>query len=406
MRPITPPDVKTSGGASKMSALPVPISLALEPTKSPPAPRGVGFIPLSEACHRSGKSPENLAWRCRGEWASIGLAAILKPEKGGKACWHVREDADPLFARVKSPWLVAFDWKPVSASQRDEIHRRKRLIDAWMEARIDGFDDGLSERHITAAFVTMCRNEGDVVSRETLFRWLKGFNTRGFAGLTDARRDAQVNDPNREAFVAELKRRYLAPNRRSAAMCYELAVDQWTENGQDVPFDKRRAQQILNDVDRKVKAFHREGPRAYDAKFGKFLRGEYTALESNEMWVSDGHELNVMVRVPGREKPVRPIMIGWFDVRSRKLVGWRIVAGSENSDVILAAFKSGVKTYGMPESVYHDNGEAYDAQALQGQTKRQRQKGGRPQLDMGLFPRLGITVKHSLPYNAKAKIIE
>jgi hypothetical protein len=121
--------------------------------------------------------------------------------------------------------------------------------------------------------------------------------------------------------------------------------------------------------------------------------------------VSDGHNFDVWVQI-GNGKLVRPVLVSWMDVRSRKCVGHRITAGAENCDVILAAFRTAVEACGLPLRVYHDNGAAYDARGLQGLTKRQRRAGQRPQLDLGVFERLGVSVCHATPHNAKAKIIE
>jgi len=121
-----------------MSSLPIPTSLLAEPTKMPPAPKGIGFISLREACYRSGIPMETLARQCRGEWADIRMACLVKPAEGGKPCWHVREDADPLFARVKSPAAMRIDWSRYTAPQRETIRRRKLGLDQWLEARGDG----------------------------------------------------------------------------------------------------------------------------------------------------------------------------------------------------------------------------------------------------------------------------
>ncbi|MGN6627015.1 MAG: Mu transposase C-terminal domain-containing protein [Tepidisphaeraceae bacterium] len=375
-----------------------------QPTKAPPAPRGVMFIPLREACFRSAIPMETLARRCRGEWSGQSLAALMAPADGGKPCWHVREDADARFARAKSPDLLPIKWEKLTEKQRATVRRRHDLLRAWLDARADDFAKGFSERESTDAFVSRSRDDGQGISRGSLYRWFKAFQAAGLSGLADARHAASTVEPVATPFVDELKRLYLKSNRYTKSLCYTMACEKAEEKGWPIPFNERHARRILTAIPKKVAAYHREGPRAYNAKHGKYIERDYSKLASNEIWVSDGYTIDVMVNVGG--KLMRPTLVSWMDVRSRYPVGWQIVARAENADVILAAFRAGVLAFGLPDVVYHDNGEAYDAQVLQGVSKRRRRAGELPAIDLGLFPRLEVGVKHSLPYNAKAKMNE
>ncbi|MBC7784984.1 MAG: Mu transposase C-terminal domain-containing protein [Burkholderiales bacterium] len=381
----------------------MPLQLIDQPTKSPPAPRGVQFIALREACCRSGVPMETLARRCRGEWSDMNLAALMPPAAGGKACWHVREDVDPRFARAKSPDLLPIDWTKLNDKQRCTVRRRHELLTGWLDARETDFAKGFSEREATAAYVDRVRVDGGGVSRGSLYRWFDGYRAAGLAGLNDKRLLMGHSCPDADPFIEELKRLYLKP-RYSKAMCYALACEKAEAKGWAIPFGERQALNVLAAIPNKVVSYHRDGPRAYNAKHGRYIERDYSKLASNQLWVSDGYTMDVVVNVGS--KLMRPTLVSWMDVRSRYPVGWRIVPRAENADVILAAFRAGVKIHGAPEIVFHDNGEAYDSTALQGVSKRDRRQGVLPTIDLGLFPRLEIGVKHSLPYNAKAKMNE
>ncbi len=388
-----------------MGALPIPSRFLEEPTKSPPAPKGVGFIPLREAGYRSGIPVETLSRRCRSEWGQIRMAALLKPEQGGKPCWHVREDAEAGFARAKSPELMPFDWASITEKQRRTIRLRKRILDSWYQARAELMELGFSEREVTERFIAAAHGEfGATFSRGTLFGWAKAYQSAGRSGLADGRLDHKRRTHTDE-FVAELKYHFLRWGRRPS-LSYVLTCEKAEEQGWAIPFGPERARQVLKAIPLKEREFHRLGGRAYDGQSGKYIPRDYEQLESNEVWISDGHTFNVFVEHNGRV--IRPTLVGWMDARSRKIVGWQILAGAENSDAILLAFKRGVEEYGLPRSVYHDNGKSFDAQVLQGVTKQQRRRQGkgRPVLDLGVFERLEIEVRHALPFNAKAKTIE
>jgi hypothetical protein len=376
-----------------------------EPTKSPPAPKGVAFIPLREASCRSGVPMETLARKCRGEWSKMNMAAILAPADGAsKPTWHVREDCDPRFARAQSPDHVAVDWSKLSDKQRATIQRRRAILFAWLDARADDFDRGYSERESTAAFVKRSCDDGLECSRGSLFRWFKAYQAAGLNGLADLRLVKSAEAVAFDPFIEAMKGYWLKPARYTKAMAYHLACERAEERGWSIPFDLRQAQNILAAIPKKVADYHREGPRAYNAKHGKFIERDYSKLASNQLWVSDGYTLDVRVNHGG--KLLRPTLVAWMDVRSRYPVGWRIVPRAENADVILAAFRMGVEAHGLPQMVFHDNGDAYDAKMLQGVTKRKRREGALPQIDLGLFPRLEVGVRHSLPYNAKSKMNE
>ena len=393
-----------------MSALPIQIPLppTLEPgdAQTSPAPRGVGFIPLVEAVRRSGMAMQTLANLCRDKWAAIGLARKEISAVGGKPCWHVREDADGQFARGKSPDAMPFDWSKHTEKQREQVRRRKRLLDAWMETRAELFTHGLNAVEATESFLkSLPGDQEEDVSDRTLHRWHKAYRESGLVGLLDGRLEAD-GEQNGEggSFIEELKKLYLSPRHRKVSLCYSMAEEKAVELGWKVPFGLRRAQQLLNSLEEKMVCWHREGPRAYDAKYGKYIQRDHSETASNAIWVGDGHKFDVFVNVGG--KIVRPVLVSWLDVGSRYCPGWKIIAGAENSDVILAAWRMGVEACGAPVAVYHDNGEGYDAKILQGVTKAERRAGQRPQLDLGVFERLDVGVVHARPYNAKAKLIE
>lgn len=383
-----------------MAALPIPTSFAAEPTKSPPAPKGVGFVTAREAAYRSGWSMETITRRCRHDWAAIGLAMLAAPADGGKPCWHVREDADRAFARSKSPDTIPFDPRDFTQKQRQTVERRKELIDAWLEARADAFAVGRDgEREVTESFVARCRLSGEKASRGTLYRWLDTYSTRGRGGLVDARVKSHTVEPDRHWFEGQLERLYLE-RRRSKRLTFDRAVDMAEDLGRPVPYGYKQAQRFLSAIDPKVAALHREGSRAYEAKFGRHITRSRD-IASNELWLSDGHKFDVRVLHNG--KPTRPILVSWMDAASRFIVGYSIEPRSENSDSIRLALKRGIQAWGTPVMVLIDNGSAYDAEHLQGRTKARRRAGERASMDVGVFPRLGIDVRHARAYNAKAK---
>ena len=163
-------------------------------------------------------------------------------------------------------------------------------------------------------------------------------------------------------------------------MSFEKACDNWLDRELPIPFHIERA--AADSQQHRSKGCRLSSPGSLRGlmtrAFGKFLRGDYTSMETNDLWVSDGQATQSLCpRTRQRDSlGLSSVLVHWMDVRSRMIIGWKIVAGSENSDVILAAFKTGVKSHGRPVAVFHDNGDAYDAEQLQvASLNTQRRKG-------------------------------
>lgn len=128
--------------------------------------------------------------------------------------------------------------------------------------------------------------------------------------------------------------------------------------------------------------------------------------------LSDDHTFDVMVMHQG--KPIRPYLHAGEDLRSRKIVGWSILPYAPRASDVLRTFVTAVREYGAPKHVVVDNGKSFDARALQGITKKQRQAGiTADQLTPaelarvgGAFTVLNCQVQHATTYHGQAKNIE
>jgi putative transposase len=392
-----------------------------QPLTPQPPPQGVLWIDLKEAARRGGYQSEGSLRHRLKEWLPVGLARLERSDKR-KSRWLVREDADPAFARVKSVEHMSdsFDLRQLSREHRDAVLWRKKLIDDWQAALSGAMKLGFTRKQGTAQFIAKIAADGANVSRATLFNWHAAYRQMGLKGLSDQRRERQATaaDENNE-FFAELKRLYLDQRKRSKQSCFDSAVDSWASvHGGEVPCDYRHACRLLDQIPKRTLALYREGSRAYDSTASPFIERDYTrividgverAMQSNDAWCADHHQFDVWVRLPGHEKPVRPWLCAWQDVRSRKIVGWIITPESPNTSAIIAALRMAIADCGTPIFALTDNGKDFDAYALQGETKVQRRKRmqtGAPPPRLGIFGLLGVQVRHAKPFNAKAKPIE
>lgn len=414
-----------------MSALPTPILPA--PAK-PDLPAGLAWIDLDEAARRLSRNVGHTARRCRDEWAAAGLAQIRTPESGGKARWYVHESADPLLSRCAGPEALSktLDRTQLTDAQRRQLDARIQIVRDWESALASGQTLGFSRDQSTAQYLQLLDLRGTKLSRATLHNWRTAWRRDGYAGLLDARsiRDPQSAIPNdQDPFFAAVKRLFLDPRRRSLVLCHELATQLAIEDksGGWPMHTYKACQRMVAKLPAQLIALRRGGKKEFEDNCEPSIRRDYAALASNERWNADHHEFDVMVidpacNIAAGEAPrfVRPFITAFQDMRSRKIVGHRIVAVAPNADDILAAFETAAREHGLPGLAYFDNGKDFDSRKLQGETKKQRRRrsgsAGVPAHSLlspdevqridGAFNILGIKVQHTWIYHGQSKPIE
>lgn len=382
---------------------------------------------LSEAAERAGITEGTLRNRCLSDWQHRGLARKAEREDGGRRviAWQVSELADPRFARVKSPETLSeqADLSHLTDAQRDEVLRQERIVKGMDQAAAAGITLGLTRRAAIDRYVTQLQAAGERVSRATLYRWHRAWRTSGREGLIDQRwtrgQQEGASDAGAQLYRDTFLRLWLDQRRRSKRLCHELAAHQVEQAGYDAP-SYSTAKRIAASVPPAVVTLKRKGRDKYKDDHAPFIERDYSSIDANDWWCSDHYRMDVMVKVgerinkkTGAVEPIydRPWLHAWMDVRSRKIVGWAIVAHDPNADLILRTVSDAVQAHGAPRTVYIDNGDDFDARALQGVTKRQRRSGIKPG-DLspaelrrvgGAFGLLGVEVVHCWPYHGQAK---
>ena len=120
-----------------------------------------------------------------------------------------------------------------------------------------------------------------------------------------------------------------------------------------------------------------------------FVRRDFAALLPNDIWSPDGHTFDAEVQHPFTGKAFRPEITTYIDIATRRAVGWSVDL-AESSMAVADALRSAVQKHGIPAMIYSDNGSGYKNAYLEDTA-------------LGLLGRLGITVRHSIPYNSQAR---
>jgi transposase InsO family protein len=398
-----------------MSAVPLQIS--------PASPAGAdGWLDLETASKRSGRSVGHLRRLCGDKWMGEGLARQSTSGTGRRG-WEVHQSADPVFAPVKFPEQIGVDLRAFPQAKRETAMQKRAILDRWEKAIAAGFDLGFNRNQVTEQFLQQLDLvNGKKVDRSTLYNWQKKWRTGGLAGLIDGRGADTKTSTADDPFLAEIQRLYLNLRKPKLTACYEVACLRAADCGWQVR-SIHACRRHIERLDKGTVLKLRYGEEAFVNQAESFIERDYSTLVSNEIWNSDHHRFDVIVKVGQKTNPStgeleavhdRPWLTAFQDLRSRKIVGWKVYAHDPNSDVIFTVFRQAAVDCGLPSTLIIDNGKDFDCKALTGLTKKKRRwnqhRKIRVELDASisgaLFPTLGIKLIHAQTYHGQSKPIE
>jgi len=368
------------------------------------------WIDADEAARRSGLSVGHVVRLCDRRFGRDGLAD-LRATEGGKSRWFVREDADARFAPAKTRDAVSAEvLQALKETQKRVALERLKLVEAWERFVSDAQRRSVREADATREFIASLPADAKA-SRSALFDWRDRYRREGLSGLVDgrSRKSADGCGLRGDPFFQEIQRLYLTPRKLKLAFCHELAAHKAQEHGWQVRSYKS-TQRFVKTIPAAVVYKMRGGNEAYVNEAEPYIERDYTTLESNETWNADHHLFDVVVSAGG--KLVRPWLTAFQDLRSRKIVGWRVYAHDPNSDVIITTIREAMLAHGVPAKLMIDNGKDFDSKALNGRTKMEKFHHRNCRLDLdkpkweGLFAAVGINVGHCWAYHGQSKPIE
>ena len=294
----------------------------------------------------------------------------------------------------------------LTARQREDAEQRIRAVSAMRTYLQEGSRKSAAKR----------AGEQVGASYRSVLRWYEAWETdgeEGVAKISSARGRKRVDraglligksasDTFSPDAVKMFHTLYLTDRQTSVKACYRYVRQEGQKKGWLVPsYDTVR--RYVQALPRTVLIAKREGAKALEDKVLPFMVREKLnkSLHAMDLIVGDHHQIDVAV-LDG-EKVVFPWVTAWMDVASRKLVGW-CISTQPNGNTIAYALRKVISDYGVPSTIYMDNGRDYRSHQLNGTDKRIT-----IQMDAeteGIFQRLGVKTKFAKAYNAKAKAIE
>lgn len=187
---------------------------------------------------------------------------------------------------------------------------------------------------------------------------------------------------------------YLKKRRPDLTDCYRRLVDAARANGWTIP-SERTVRRIVAREDRcRVNWL-----RGKDRDFRDIMppqKRDATVFASGEAVNGDGLTLDLWAynQLTG-EVYEHPVVWGWQDIRSRKLLGWR-QGQTENTDLVRLSFYD-VLGHVTPRHVWLDNTRAASNKLLSGLVPGIHRFGNKATDILGLFPQSGINVHFTNP---------
>lgn len=376
-------------------------------------PRPGGGRPLREVA-LSSLSPEAQE-RYRMEQAAPALESVIAEKTAGEKKWyetidrvryrseHAAEYAEKaeLVRRLRACMAVSRSERQAAIAElAEELHMTARTIQGYIADITDA--DYRAQRYQRE------RKEDTSLSMDfqTLALCRKPREKDSFAQLTDemralieniyADREFAKNNPTRELMADKFME--LAKERGMEDLPSRYAVKRYLKYVSEDP--KYRDAHNLAAL----------GRREYENHCGLKTRRSTTAMKVMEVVMGDGHTLDCWVKGKdrkGQERALRPTLIAWIDVKTRRIMGGRLCP-TGNYDMLKESFFKMVyqDAHSIPQFVYIDNGKDYTSKAMMGQTKKERREhsGEAEAAINGYYSQMGVQgINVAIPYHAWSK---
>ena len=273
------------------------------------------------------------------------------------------------------------DCNEFTGTQREEASRKARIVETYKQTEL-----------APDAFVEWYNAEVEPdapITRKQLMNWQTRFKNGEMADLLDLRGGhnrglTSIPDEAWELFYSL----YMTQQRRSIKLCYDLTLIEHPDIPSVDAFERR-----IRKIPKIAVVRYREGAHAAENLLPAMERSKLD-IESNDIWFSDHHLLDVFVQSPDGQKPIRPWLTVFFDARSNRVMSHVLRAASPSSTAVKKCFRLGVEEHGIPREVYFDNGKDY------------RAKDFDRDYPMSLVKQLNFNVIYATKYHGQAKTVE
>lgn len=187
------------------------------------------------------------------------------------------------------------------------------------------------------------------------------------------------------------------------SLCYERTAELAQERGIPVPHAQTFRRRLKKEMHPRVLERLRKGKEA-SRRAVPAQRRSVEHLDAMQCVNIDGHKFDVWVTTPDGKK-MRPILLGIQDIRSSKLLAWRVVE-VESAHYVRLVFGDLFEKWGIPQECVLDNGRGFASKWITGRAAFRFRNKVKPEDPVGLIVKMGIKEHWALPYHGQSKPIE
>lgn len=312
----------------------------------------------------------------------------------------------PVLAEPETPEKYEQEVDELTGEQRDEIAFWKNAINSW-RSYISDFPKQKTEKTKEFIKIFNTMNPERAIAERTLRNKYKLYKDHGDVALADHRKNRKdrgnttINEILQNIFIQW----WLDENQPTTAYVHQL-IEAWVEleMPQLLPIPSYDSfYRLTKNIPLSVVKYFREGEKVFTDECAVYLKRLYDGIDSNDIWSSDYHTLDLFVRDDVTNKIFRPHIVVWIDVRSRKILSMTLCESS-NSDGVIISFKKAVKAFGIPREVYLDNGREFLVRDFGGRGKRK--SNAKAAYGTAMLDRLDVRMTNARVRNGRAKVIE
>ncbi|MDL2266802.1 transposase family protein [Desulfovibrio sp. OttesenSCG-928-G15] len=224
------------------------------------------------------------------------------------------------------------------------------------------------------------------LSRDPLYKWMRGLKEKGMPGLAPGIRQADMSIP---VWAPLFLKYYQRPQRPSIKQAYSEFYAEYVISA---------ATQAPPSYDAVKRFVHKMAVQA--AQTGRVTGNAMLKLKAHKLrstkdlypgdvYTADGTTFDAEIQHPQHGRPFKPEVTLIVDVATRRCVGLSL-CWAENSMTVLDALRMACLYGGIPSMFYTDNGPGYRNAFLAGPS-------------VGMCTRLGIEITHSIPGRPQGK---
>lgn len=296
-----------------------------------------------------------------------------------------------------------------TANEREEIALWIRILDKWQHIR-NANNSNMKKADIDAFYCQTVKADYPdiVISTGILYRKYKAYKEGDLSGLVDNRGGANKGKKNMPNILSEAFLYYYLDERRlPVSRCYALTLE-WAQEMHpellsDIPCE-RTFRRITDELPEAVVAFCRFGEKALNDKYIPYIERLYEDIEANDVWIADNHTLDFISKNEEGNQH-RLYLTAFTDAKSGVMVGWNLTDNPSSQSTILA-LRHAISRFGVPKSVYFDNGSEFLTNDIGSRGHRRKANWNKAELPPTILENLGIEMHNALVRNAKAKPIE